>query len=206
MHHIPLELEPYRHHVKTLPNPQTPCAALRAIAPGKGIRLLTAERLAKKAAFTLVEVVVALGIFSFALVAIVGLFVVGLNTNKESSDQIQEANFASLLISSRRALPTSVITNFALPPLNVAYSATGTYLTNSAGVAADGTTNTPTANVTPVYNLFYQVGTNFQTGANPATGPHLALVHLIVWSPLGSALPTNNPGARYELSTQVALP
>jgi uncharacterized protein (TIGR02598 family) len=197
---------PYRDNVKTLASHQINSATFCAMAPGKGIRFLPAPRLADRAAFTLVEVVVALGIFSFALVAIVGLFVVGLNTNKESSDQIQEANFASLLISSRRALPTSLITNFALPPLNAAYSAAGTFLTNSTGVAADGTTNTTTANVTPVYNLFYQVGTNFQTGANPATGAHLALVHLIIWSPLGAAFPTNNPGARYELSTQVALP
>jgi len=148
------------------------------------------------AAFSLVEVVVALGIFSFALVAIVGLFMVGIKTNKESSDQIQAANFGSLLISSRRALPTNVIANFALPPLNVAYSSTGTYLTNNLGVAADGTTNV----ATPAYNLFYQVGTNIITGA------HLAQVHFILWWPVGAALPTNNPGSRYELTTQVALP
>ncbi len=151
--------------------------------------------LSSRAAFTLVEVVVALGIFSFALVAIVGLFVVGLNTNKESSDQIQAANFASLLISTRRALPTNAIANFALPPLNAAYSAAGTFLTNAAGVAADGTTN-----ATPAYNLYYQSGTN------SVMGPHLALVHLVIWSPLGAAFPTNNPSGRYELTTQVALP
>jgi type II secretory pathway pseudopilin PulG len=142
-----------------------------------------------------VEVVVALAIFSFALVAIVGLFVVGLNTSKESSDQIQGANFASLLISTRRALPTNVIANFALPPLNAPYSAAGTFLTNTTGVAADGTTN-----AAPAYNVFYQAGTN------SITGPHLALVHLVIWWPLAAALPTNNPGGRYELSTQVALP
>jgi uncharacterized protein (TIGR02598 family) len=148
------------------------------------------------AAFTLVEVVVALSIFSFALVAIVGLFMVGLNTSKESSDQIQEANFASLLISTRRALPTNVIANFALPPLNVLYSSAGTYLTNSAGVASDGTTNA----TTPVYNLFYQAGTNSLTGS------HLALVHFIVWTPISAPFPASNPSARYELTTQVALP
>ncbi len=96
-------------------------------------RLLASRRTASVAAFSLVEVVVALGIFTFALVAIIGLFVTGLNTNKESSDQIQAANFASLLISSRRALPTNVIANFALPPLNVQYPTSGTFLTNSAG-------------------------------------------------------------------------
>ncbi len=75
--------------------------------------------------------------------AIVGLFMVGINTNKESSDQIQAANLASLLISTRRALPTNTIANFALPPLNVPYSSAGTYVTNSAGVAAMGRRTVP---------------------------------------------------------------
>jgi uncharacterized protein (TIGR02598 family) len=147
-------------------------------------------------AFTLVEVVVALGIFSFAIMAIVGLFMVGINTNKESSDQIQAANLASLIISTRRALPTNTIANFALPPLNVAYPSTGTYLTNGAGVAADGTTNQST----PAYNLYYQVGTNSINGA------HLARVYLMLWWPTSAPMPANNPGGRYELSTEVALP
>jgi uncharacterized protein (TIGR02598 family) len=163
-------------------------------------RLPAFRRTAGVAAFSLVEVVVALGIFTFALVAIIGLFVTGLNTNKESSDQIQAANFASLLISTRRAVPTdptaTTLTNFALPPLNVTYSAAGTFLTNNLGVAADGTTN----NGTPAYNVFCQVGTN------SVTGPHLALVHLVVWSPITAAFPTNNPSSRYEITTQVALP
>lgn len=156
-------------------------------------------RRANVAAFTLIEVVVALGIFTFAIVAIAGLFVVGISTNKDSSDQIQASNIASLLISTRRALPTNAIANFALPPLNVAYSASGTFLTNTLGVAPDGTTNG-----TPAYNLYYQMGTNFVTGAT--TGAHLSLVHMILWWPPSANLPTNNPGGRYELTTEVALP
>ncbi len=164
-------------------------------SPETAPQCLAARRPHRVAAFSLVEVVVALGIFTFALVAIVGLFVTGLNTSKESSDQIQGANFASLLISTRRAVPTTVIPNFALPPLNAPYSPGGTFLTNASGVAADGTTNSA-----PAYNLFYQAGTNSTTGS------HLALVHVVVWWPLGAALPTNNPGGRYEVTTQVALP
>jgi uncharacterized protein (TIGR02598 family) len=158
------------------------------------------RRKAALSSFSLIEVVVALGIFSFAVVAIIGLFVVGINTNKESSDQIQAANFGSLLISTRRALPTNSIANFALPPLNVAYSSVGTYQTNSSGVAVDGTVTGGAVTVTPAYNLFYQVGTN------SATGAHLAQVHLLIWWPITSALPANNPASRYELTTQIALP
>jgi type II secretory pathway pseudopilin PulG len=145
-------------------------------------------------AFTLIEVVVALGIFTFAIVAIAGLFVVGVSTNKDS-DQIQAANIASLLISTRRAVPTNSINNFALPPLNATYSSAGTFLTNTGGVALDGTTNG-----TPAYNLYYQVGTN------AATGAHLAQVHLMLWGPPVAPMPTNNLSGRYEVTTQVALP
>ena len=160
----------------------------------------TGRGLAALAAFSLVEVVIALGIFTFALVAMGGLFVVGINTTKESSDQIQAANFGSLLISTRRALPTNTIANFALPPLNTTYSSSGTYLTGNSGVAVDGTVTGGAVTVTPTYNLFYQAGTNSVTGA------HLALVHMILWWPITAPLPTNNPSGYYELSTQVALP
>ena len=145
--------------------------------------------------FSLIEVVMALGIVSFALVAIISLFFVGFTTNKQSSDQIQAANLASLLVATRRAVPTNAIANFALPPLNRTYSTNGTYLTNGAGVSLDGTTSG-----TRSFNLYYQAGTN------AATGPRVAQVYLLLWSPPSAPVPTNGPGARYELSTQVLLP
>ena len=150
-------------------------------------------------AFTLVEVVIALGIFIFALVAIGGLFFVGLNINKESSEQIQAANLASLLISTRRAIPVdplgtpNPLGNFALPPLNAPTS--GNY---KMGVADDGTVGSATGS--PAYNLFYQVSTNAVAGA------HLAQVHLLLWWPATLTTPPNNPSSRYELTTLVALP
>ena len=148
---------------------------------------------AAASAFSLIEVVIALGIFIFAMVAINGLFFVGLDANKSSSEQIQAANVASLLVSTRRSLPINVITNFALPPLNVAYSGT-----TVPGVATDGTTTG-----TPAYDLFYQGGTS------AVYGPHLAQIHILLsWPPSASASPTpsNNPSTRFEVTTQIALP
>lgn len=148
-------------------------------------------------AFTLVEVVLALGIFTFAVVAIGGLFFVGIDANKGSSDEIQAANLASLLISTRRAVTTGTATafaNFALPPLStaIAASGSGTYV---MGVANDGTTTG-----TPAYNLYYRVTTNAAT-----TGTNVAQVYLLLWWPTALITPSNNPGNRYELTTQVAL-
>jgi uncharacterized protein (TIGR02598 family) len=144
-------------------------------------------------AFSLVEVVVALGVVSFALVTMLGLLSVGLNTNKVSSDQIQAANIASLLVATRRASPTNDgpnFTTFALPPLNQSYT------TNTTAVGLDGTTST---NTSSTYNLYYGVGTS------ATTGPNLARIYLLIWWPLGAKMPTNNPSSYYELSTTVSL-
>lgn len=55
--------------------------------------------------FSLVEVVIALGICVFCLVALLGLFSVGMKSRQESAESIEAANLASLLIAQRRAFP-----------------------------------------------------------------------------------------------------
>jgi len=161
--------------------------------PGLTIMNAFGSRDPGKASFTLVEVVLALGIFTFVLVTVLALLSVALRTNKESSDQIQAANIASLLVAARRSAPTNAgvyFSTFALPNLNQSM------VTNTTTVGLDGTTNTTTGTT---YNLYYVAGTN-QT-----TGPNMADVYLLIWRPLGAEMPTNNPSAYYELSTQVSL-
>jgi type II secretory pathway pseudopilin PulG len=163
-------------------------------APGKRHSVRFGNRPAPgMVAFSLVEVVLALAIFTFALVTILGLLGVALGTNKQSSDQIQAANVASLLIATRRASPTNTGPNFAafaLPNLNQGM------VTNTTIVGEDGTTTTATG---ARYNLYYEVGTN------SATGPTTANVYLLLWWPLNAKMPTNNPAAYYELTTAVSL-
>lgn len=145
------------------------------------------------ASFTLVEVVVAMGIFTFALVVVLGLLNVALSTNKQSSDQIQAANIASLLVATRRAAPTntgSYLSSFALTNLNQGL------FTNTTVVGLDGTTST---NSGTTYNLYYVAGTN------SATGPNMASVYLLLWWPQGAPMPNHNPSAYYELSTEISL-
>lgn len=143
--------------------------------------------------FSLIEVLLALGIISFALVALIGLFTLGLKTNKESSDQIEAANVASLLLSTLRAIPTNPPAGFALPALNQ-----GT-VSKTVKVASDGTT-TDLATTSRAYNLYYVVGTN------ATTGPKLANVYMMLWWPASAPMPTNNPSAYYEVTAQIALP
>jgi len=152
------------------------------------------KRVDSPAAFSLIEVVLALGIISFALIAIFGLLSVGLKNNKESSDQIQAANLTSLLIASRRGMPTNALPRFALPPLNLA-------ATNTVTVEINGQTNA-TAGLPGAdsYKLMYQI-------APSTVSLKMANIYLLLWWPATlSSPPTNNPGNYYELSTQIPLP
>ncbi len=145
-------------------------------------------------AFSLIEVVISLGIIVFALVALIALFSLGLKTNKESSDQIQAADLASLLVATRRGMPTNTITNFALPSLNRATN-------NTVTVGVDGLTISAAASLgTESYKLEYQI--------TPGTlVTNVANVYLLLWWPAAlAAAPSNNPGGYYELNTQVVLP
>ncbi|MBN8707863.1 MAG: hypothetical protein BGO12_22090 [Verrucomicrobia bacterium 61-8] len=69
--------------------------------------------------FSLVEVVLALGIATFCVVALLGLFSVGLASQRESRDELQAANIAQSLIAMRRISPSVEFgPDFPLPPLN----------------------------------------------------------------------------------------
>lgn len=63
------------------------------------------------AGFSLVEVVLALGIVSFALVALLGLFSVGLGASKRSGEDTEVANMSAQIVSTLRnrnsAYPTT---------------------------------------------------------------------------------------------------
>ncbi len=72
-----------------------------------------------RAAFSLVEVTLALGLIAFVLAALIGIFALGINSERDSIEQIGAANLASRLIGERRANPTAIDpTAFALPPLD----------------------------------------------------------------------------------------
>ncbi len=63
--------------------------------------------------FSLVEVVMALGIVSVALVALIGLFSVGLNAGKHASDDTETASVGWQMINQFRSGPIEAGTNFS---------------------------------------------------------------------------------------------
>lgn len=72
-------------------------------------------------AFSLVEVVMALAIFSFVAVALVGLISVGITTNQDSIEELEATNLIQSFFGKRRGSPLAPeIGNCPLPRLDIA--------------------------------------------------------------------------------------
>ena len=154
----------------------------------------------KNRAFSLIEVVVALGIVTFAGFSLIGLLSVGLRNTSDSKMQLQAATIMEQMCSVRRAAPTNdlthIQTNFALPvlgsSLNNLSSTTPTWL------AWDGTVTTTSANAR--FGFLYNI-----TAPTTYTSGSTATAYLcLYWPPLVS--PTNANLGHFEVTTTFALP
>jgi uncharacterized protein (TIGR02598 family) len=109
-----------------------------------------------KAGFSLIEVVIALGIFAFCIVAIVGLLPVGMNSVRSVSNENNAIHIASSIEGIWQVAPTNKsFTNSGFPITNLYVGATNSSVfyfnefgeqTNSAGASVNmtytATTNT----------------------------------------------------------------
>ena len=154
-------------------------------------------------AFSLIEVVLALGIVVFAGFALIGLLGVGLQNSSESRQQHQAASIVEMLCSTRRAAPTADLSTaqpgFPLPALtNTAnnFAATTNLFLTSDGVV---TANASDARFGFLYNII--APTNYVA----STSPGASTVYLcLFWPP--QANPTNAIVGHYEVTTTFALP
>ncbi len=150
-------------------------------------------------AFSLVEVVFAIAICSFVLIAILGLFTTGLQSTKESGEEIQAANLASTLVSLRMAAPTNNIValpNFAIPASAMMNAYAGAYPGNvsTSYVGMDGQTTTAA-------NAVYAI--TCMAGTNTLTGNGISQVYLMLsWPPQVNA---SSAAGRYELTTFIPI-
>jgi prepilin-type N-terminal cleavage/methylation domain-containing protein len=155
--------------------------------------------------FTLVEVVIALAILVFAGFGLVSLLAVGLQSNRDSREQLQAATLAEFYCSVRRAAPTTSFTgtsspepNFPIPVL----STTAGNLSSPTYVTWDGAATTLTSG-NARFGLLY----NITAPANyvPSTSPGIATMYLcIFWPPQAST--TSAGTGHFELTTTFALP
>ena len=151
-------------------------------------------------AFSLAEVVLAIAICSFALIAIMGLFATGLRSSRESQEDIQAANLASTLISLRAAFPAGDITN--LPNFAIPYKALTNIYGPAYGAGASNNYIGLDGQTTNAAHAAY--GITCMAGTTSTTLPVISQVYLMLtWPPQVS--PTNPAVGRYEVVTDIPL-
>jgi type II secretory pathway pseudopilin PulG len=133
------------------------------------------KRLAKPhSAFSLVEVVLALGVAGFCLIAAIGLLPVGVQTNKRATSQTAAASIMANVIADMRATPnppsinTSVQYRIAfLTAKTLYFDSTGRCSTDSAGsIKPDGSSWSPLIQTHYQLNLTFPWTTGLTYGAD----------------------------------------
>ncbi len=160
-------------------------------------------------AFSLVEVVLALAIFVFAGFALIGVLTVGIQSNRDSREQLQAANILQSLCSTRHAVPMTDISSTGTAtqphfPLPVLYSAAwpGSSINNFSSpgwLSWDGTTTTQAK---ASFGLLYQI-----TGPatyTAKTNPGYSTVYLCVYWP--AQAPLTSSSGHVEVTSVFALP
>ena len=138
-------------------------------------------------AFSMVEMVVALGVAAFCLIAVFGLMPVGVQTNQRSISQTAATSILSSVIADMRATPRAV-------PVSTQYQITfGTARTlyfDGAGACStdiNGTTTPIATSWTPPLRVRYRLDVSFPVnpaGANAATFAYLR----VTWPALPAAV------------------
>jgi uncharacterized protein (TIGR02598 family) len=81
------------------------------------------RKLSVAAAFSLVEVTLALGIAAFCLIAVIGIIPVGVRTNRNATSQTAATNVMAAVIADLRATPTTTNTS---PQFAISFGTSGT--------------------------------------------------------------------------------
>ncbi|MEM1060354.1 MAG: hypothetical protein AAGK14_14015 [Verrucomicrobiota bacterium] len=148
-----------------------------------------------KRAFSLVEVVLALAIISFVVMVLLGMFSVGLNTNRDSVEELEATHIAQSMLAERRAAPLVENNDFLLPRIDRAASqpTDNPVLLTSEGVRLD-----PEAidfNPSEVrYALVYDISPD-----NAGNSSHVYVC--LFWPPEAGA---DNASGRVEFVTAIA--
>ena len=87
----------------------------------------------KAAAFSLVEVVLALGVAAFSLIAIVGLMPVGVQTNRHANAQTAATNITAAVVADLRTTPAAAT---ASPQFAITFDAEKTLFFDASGQAS----------------------------------------------------------------------
>jgi hypothetical protein len=145
------------------------------------------------AAFSLVEVTLALGIAAFCLIAVMGIIPVGVRTNRNATSQTAATNVMAAVIADLRATPRTNNTSlqFAIPfpnptpgptPITRYFDSQAQCACESTGVQKPNTlTRTCSLTWNPALNLRYRMDITWKSAP---TG--LSYADVKVWWPAGA--------------------
>ena len=135
----------------------------------------------RAAAFSLLEVVLALGVAGFCLVAVLGLLPVGVQTNRNASSQTAVSNIIAIVVSDLRTTPAAAMIS---PEFAITFDAEKTLFFDGSGKAS------PTLSADSRYRL------NVTWNAAP-TGLHYAVLKATWPAEVDPA--TTTPGGSAEI-------
>jgi uncharacterized protein (TIGR02598 family) len=143
-----------------------------------------------RAGFSLVEVVIALGVTAFCLISILGLIFAGLQGTQQTSEQTGAVGIATDVIADLKATPTQgtpTSPNFGITIPTTATTTPMTFFIESDG-SASSTAASPNFAKTPDQNARYRVSLGFPQST---TGRSATPVRVMITWP---ALADPNPG------------
>ena len=164
----------------------------------------------RAAAFTLVEVTLALGVAAFCLITIFGLLPVGLSSNQNAVAQTSAASIARAIIADLHNTPqTNPETSQTSPIYQIAVPAAGTathvlYVSDNGQPLGAIDTNAnaalnPAYRVTVVFTVPPATTSYFGTASTPLSGKSTVVRVLVTWiamaDPTYSVKPANYSGS-----------
>lgn len=160
----------------------------------------------RREGFSLVEVVLALGLVGFVIIAILGLFSVGLRGTRESEVTIDASNLAAVMLSKRLASPTSDLPalngrNFGLPKIS-SFESLPTVPSWTRPSVIIGSGGYEGKGADRAYRLTYDYWRDTASTFNSAS--RLLKVHILLSSPPDAAL--DRATTRYEVTASTFLP
>lgn len=147
-------------------------------------------------AFSLVEVVIALGLFAFCIVALINLLTVGIQATGQTEERLEAANIAQQLLEMRRIHPGSnvvALSKWGLPPI------TSTPTNGSNAIGEDGYTGS----ANPAYQVtFATYLPALTTATNTTNGKNTNCVNVYL---MVKPLHTTGKLRPYELISTITL-
>jgi hypothetical protein len=116
----------------------------------------------------LVEILFALGLLTFVLVTILGLFTLGLTTGRESEDTLEASNLSTAILGRLRANPEGATVN-PLPLPKLTYNAAGGETQIEKGTIYIDEKGDTAPQVGAKYSLYYEFNRQPSGSASPAT-------------------------------------